>query len=81
MYVLDVGVVWGCSSGDDGRATNSFRLALLDFGPPSHPHGQMISKLWLAVPGHDGTFTNTNLRSNESKNLELTSAGISPLHE
>ena len=36
-------------------------LALPNFGPPSHPHGHMISNLWLAVPGHDGVLASANL--------------------
>lgn len=81
-HVLDGGVVWRCSSGDVvRRSTSSIRLALHDFGSLFHPHGQMFSKLWLAVPGHDDTLTSTNLGSHKSRDLEWTSARISPPRE
>jgi len=78
-HVLDTGEVWGCSSGDDVRTTSSFRITLLDFGPPLHPHGQMFSNLQLAVRGPDGMLTSPNLRSSKSRDLGRTSVGISPL--
>lgn len=68
-YVLDGGVVWRCS-GDVERSTSSFRLALHNFAPSFHPHGQVVSHLWLAVPGHDNTLTSTNLGPHKSRGLE-----------
>ena len=68
-HVLDVSVVWGYSSGDGGRATSGFCFTLLNFGPLPHPHGYMLSNLWLAVPGHDGVLAGTNLRLSKPKDL------------
>jgi len=68
-HILDGSVVWRCS-GDVERSASSFRLALHNFAPPFHPHGQMFSHLWLAVPGHDDTLTSTNLGSHKSRDLE-----------
>ena len=62
-HVLDIGVVWGCSSGDGGWTTGSSRLALLDLCPLSHPHGHVFSNLWFAVPGHHGMLAGANLWS------------------
>lgn len=75
VYVLDIGVVWGCGPGDGGP------LALLDLGPPSRPHGHMFSDLRFTVPGHDSVFPGANLRSSKSKDLGWTSGGISPPRE
>ena len=61
-HALSVGVV---CSGDVARSTSSFRIALLDFIPPPHPHSHMFSDLWLAVPGHYGTLTNPRSSTTE----------------
>ena len=65
--VLDAGVVRMLSWRGD-RSTISLGLAFLDLGPPSHPHGHMLSDLWLAIPSHIGMLTSTDLRLSESRN-------------
>jgi hypothetical protein len=79
-HVLDGGVVWSCSSGDVGESGSS-RLALHNSGTPLHPHGQMVSDFWLAVPGLDGAFTSVSLGSHKSRDIEQTSTRISPPRE
>ena len=45
-------------------------------------HGHMFSDFWLAVPGHDGVLTSTDLRSSKSSDrMRHASTRISPPHE
>jgi len=68
-------------SGDVGETTSSPRLAFLNLGPPSLPHGHMCFNLWFAVPGHDGMLTGANLRLAKSSGREWISTRTSPPRE
>ena len=77
-HVLDTGVV---RSREVDRSTSGVRLALRNFVPPSHPLVQLLSHLWLAVPGLYNVLASTNLRSHKSKDLEWTSTSALPPRE
>ena len=69
---MDIGVVWGVSRGGGDRVTSHFRIALLDFGPLSHPHDRVFSNLWFAVPGHDGVLASVKDPIVASQNLTFS---------